>query len=254
MSVWLDPIGMRRIANQRNGAGNGDAFSGRFERRDGPAFLHSRSDVVRIGQANRALTCGHEFDDDGIAIDYLRAITDEAVAPVFPKLFPPKLSQRDKMCLGRAEKRVRERHPSVPNMVRQFQQSCGKFIAGDEIRVDHDAPGSRASRLDLFIQRPSVHQLAGVHFLVAPENVALRVIGLGPQPMGETGGFRRFRVKYRTDFDARPFCEFLQNGFSIELVLGSVENDEFLLRRFAATGPEQDQNQKAKRSFHAVLL
>ena len=64
-----------------------------------------------------------------------------------------------------------------------------------------------------------------MHFLVAPEYVALRVRLFRAQSMGERRRFRGLRIENRPHLNARILCELREDRFGVKLILRSVENN-----------------------------
>jgi hypothetical protein len=89
-----------------------------------------------------------------------------------------------------------------------------------------------------------------MHFFIAPENVALRIVFFGAEAMGQRGGFGGFRVEDGANFDAGLFGEFFENRFGVKLILRGVEDHVIAFR----AAREEEQESGEERSDHAVLL
>ena len=69
-------------------------------------------------------------------------------------------------------------------------------------------------------------QLSRAELLVAPEDVANRMGSFGKQPVGEADGLHRLAVEDRLHPDTGLLRELGENGFSEDLILGAVEDDD----------------------------
>src|SRR5207244_3134720 len=90
--------------------------------------------------------------------------------------------------------------------------------------IDCYSPAAMADR-GPFFKNAFRRKLAGAQFLVVPEDVALGMVPFCDQAIDQTDRFHRFAVIDSADFDAGLLLELLQNGFGINLVLGSVKED-----------------------------
>ena len=67
--------------------------------------------------------------------------------------------------------------------------------------------------------------MPGPQFLIIPEDVALRVIPFGEKPVGQANRFDRLTVVNGSDLDACLPLKLPENGFRVNLVLRSVDDD-----------------------------
>ena len=115
-------------------------------------------------------------------------------------------------------------------MARQQPRPTGtdrSLRPGDTVRVDDDAAAAIAKRGPPVGLAPDAlrGELAGSQLLIAPEHIALRVLPLGEQPVGQPDGLDGLAVEDRRDPDAGFPGELREQRLGINLVLGHVSDD-----------------------------
>src|SRR5437773_564232 len=73
-------------------------------------------------------------------------------------------------------------------------------------------------------------QLARAHLFITPKHIALRVAALGEKAIGQPDCFHRFAVIDGANFDSGGFFKVAENRFSIDSILGAIDNHLILLR------------------------
>ena len=84
---------MRRAGNNGDGVRNNELFGKVRKRGDGQAVAQASLDVIRVGQANGALSCADQSNNNRIAIDNFCARGDR-LAPLLPAGLSPMFAKR----------------------------------------------------------------------------------------------------------------------------------------------------------------